>query len=116
MRDFQRQCLEALQPVLDALIADPQWHAVECQPNDALGHQPGDVYCRAEFQHAGHSYDLYVYIDEAGANVDGRWFIYERPDCKNEDSRLIAAFARFIEQCLSGIPAHEAYRLARRAP
>ena len=115
MRDFQRQCLATLQPVLGALVVEPQWHAVECEPNEVLGHEAGDVYCRAEFEHGGHSYDLCVYTDEAGAHVDGRWFIYERPDCKNEDLRLIAAFTRFIEYCLSGTPAKDAYRLALRA-
>ena len=115
MRDFQRQCLTALEPVLDVLDTEPRWQAVECEPNEALKHDPGDVYCRAQFEHADHSYDLFVYTDEAGAYVDGRWFIYERPDCQNEDLLLIAAFTRFIEYCLSGTPAEQAYRLALRA-
>ena len=115
MREFQRQCLAALEPVLDVLKTGPRWHTVKCGPNEAIKHEPGDVYCRAQFEHAGHSYDLYVYPDEAGAHVDGRWFIYERSDCQNEDLRLIAAFTRFIKYCLSGTPAKRAYRRALRA-
>ena len=112
MRDFQRRCLLALEPVLDALEAEPRWQVVECQADEAIDHEKGDVYCRTGFEHAGHSYDLYVYTDEAGAHVDGKWFIYERPDCKDEDARLIEAFARFIEYCLAGTSAKDAYRLA----
>ena len=72
--------------------------------------EAGDVYCQTKFQHAGYTYGLYVYTDEAGADVDGRWFIYEWPEFPNDDHGLISTFARFVESCLSGIPAKEAYK------
>ncbi len=115
MRKFQRQCVAALQPVLDAFDATPRWRTMDCVPDEALDHRSGDVYCRATFENGGHSYDLYDYTDEAGADVDGQWFIYERPDCRNDDRRLIGVFAGFVERCLSGIPANEAYKAALRA-
>ena len=110
MREFQRQCVAALQPALDVLEVTPRWRTVECKPDESVGHVPGDVYCQTKFEHAGHIYDLYVYTDEAGADVDGQWFIYERPDCQCDDARLTSAFTRFIERCLSGTPAKEAYK------
>ena len=113
MREFQRRCLSALGPVLGALETDVRWEHVECAADEDFGHIAGDVYCRARFEHAGHSFDLYVYTDEAGAYVDGQWFIYEWPDFKDEDSRLIKTFVRFIGACLVGTPADQSYDLAR---
>lgn len=115
MRESQRQCVAALQPVLDALQTTPQWCTMDGAPDEALGHKSGDVYLRATFEPGGHSCDLYVYADEAGADVDGQWFIYERPDYQNDDVQLIGAYTRFIEHCLVGTPAREACKAARGA-
>lgn len=115
MRPFPRQCLIELRSALEGLSRELLWDAVECAPDSALGHEAGDVYCRAQFEHAGRSYDLYVYTDEAGANVDGQWFIHERWDCENDDAYLISAFVRFIQYCVSGTAPGRAYRLALRA-
>ena len=98
MTDFQKQCHEALQAVFDAYDIAPNF---ETFPDSTLVVEDNQTYLRAELTHSGRYYDVYIYADEAGADIGGNWYIFETQDFPEPNS-LIASFAAFMERCLAG--------------
>ncbi len=87
---------------------------MQCVPNVAIGHEPGDVYLRLQFTRCDRSFDAYVYTDEAGVRVDQRWVAFELPDYGRDPTTLSAAFVEFLRLCLEGQDVSFALSVARR--
>ena len=68
-------------------------------------------YLHAQVNTGTRQVDAYIYWEEAGANVDKSWFLFEQRDHADAD-RLRATFVGFVDLCLQGESAPAAYRLA----
>jgi hypothetical protein len=68
-------------------------------------------YLHAQVNTGTRQLDAYIYSEEAGANVDKSWFLFERRDHQDPDS-LRASFVGFVDLCLRGEPVLDAYRAA----
>ena len=114
MRPFQQSTREALDQLAAEHGISLAFEAVPVEPSAAIGHEPGDVYLRTIFIASGRSFDLYVYTNEAEANVDSRHLCFELPDFEHDQMRLRKAYVWFLARVLAGADIIETYWECRK--
>ncbi len=88
---FQEECRRA---VCDTL----RMHGVACGFD--LVHGEEEDYLRGPFSLTGKSFEVYIYMDEAGFFDADKWFICESPDYTSEEE-LITNLIQALEKQLA---------------
>lgn len=100
MNAFQLACRDAV----DRVLADAGGYA----HHDELDYREADGavnershYVRSLFRAPCGLVEIYAYVDEASAQIDGHWFVFDRPRHATDDA-LIAALVAFARRVLAG--------------
>lgn len=109
---FQRSCRERLDATFAAHRVTPLYSHVPYDAGAPVRPADAPQFLHARIHSGERQLDAYVYADEAGANVDKSWFVFERGD-HTDPSHLTDVFIRFVDLCLKGEPPVDAYRAAR---
>ena len=101
MTAFQESCLTTLTSVYEDHGIRPHTETVKTRDSELMQSKPGDVYIRHVFEHQGHKFEVFVYVDEAGFFLDGAWHGFEREDFPTEED-IIAAVSGELRSSLNG--------------
>ncbi len=100
MNDFQQACRDAVDRVLAA--AGGHAHHDELDYREAAGAvNERSHYVRSLFRAPCGLVEIYAYVDEASAQIDGHWFVFDRRSHETDDA-LVAALAAFVSRVLAG--------------
>lgn len=100
MNTFQNACRDAVDRVLAA--AGSQAHHDELDYREAAGAvNERSLYVRSLFRAPCGLVEIYAYLDEASAQIDGHWFVFDRRRHATDDA-LVAALAAFVSRVLEG--------------
>jgi hypothetical protein len=111
LNDFQIACREQLDSTFSQHGVTPLYQSVPYDAGAPVRAADDPRYLHAQVSTPSRQLDAYVYSDEAGANVDKSWFLFEQRDHGGPE-RIRPIFIRFIDLCLAGESAPDAYRLA----
>jgi hypothetical protein len=92
LTDFQKQCRESIDDVLRDLGLGVTYRYVEGRD---------ESYLVGRLDKAPREVEVYIYSDEAGFFLDGKWFGYETQDFSNS-AELIHRFSSDLKDRLSG--------------
>lgn len=114
MRPFQESTRDRLDRIASEHGIRLAFETVRVEPNPAIGHESGDVFLRTTFSVAGRSFDLYLYTNEAEANVDSHYLAFELPDFDHDEIRLQEAYVWFLNRAFAGADVIETYWKSRK--
>ncbi len=80
MTQFQIDCLSKLRHLYEKLGVTPEEEAFE--EHSDFKKDGDEEYFRHRFSLGERKFEVFVYVDEAGYDVNGKWFVFETQDYK----------------------------------
>jgi hypothetical protein len=108
---FQVACREQLDATFSKHGLTPLYQSVPYDAGAPVRSVDDPRYLHAQVNTGTRQLDAFIYSEEAGANVDKSWFLFETRDLPDSD-QLREGFIGFVDLCLSGESAPDAYRTA----
>lgn len=84
--------------MLRNLESDTRLRAVQVREDRALDHRANDVYLTAVIQRGPRRFQIYIYNDEAGLDVDGTWHGFELADWNGSSEDLLEGYLEFLRK------------------
>ncbi|MBU4317355.1 MAG: hypothetical protein KKF30_08780 [Proteobacteria bacterium] len=74
----------------------------DCEANDLIGHEFGDVYIETSIKKSSLKIMVYIYTDEANVKIENHDILFELPDYKNDSNLLGKVLLDFVQIALNG--------------
>ncbi len=113
MTNFQADVTEKLKEIVHDQDGSISCSPHDCEPNELVGHEIGDVYIKALIKKNDLSITAYIYTDEASMKTEGHNFMFELLDYKKDSNILGKVLINFIQIFLEGEAPVKALEKAR---
>jgi hypothetical protein len=108
MNAFQTAWRDEVDRALADLPVDA-YHEVHDYRQTGATAQDKDLYIRSLLPTGSGNAELYAYADEASAQIEGNWYVFDKRTFPDQDA-LISAFGEFARRCASGEAPLHAFR------
>ncbi len=102
MTPFQEGLKEKLHEIARNRSASIACSTYDCEPNELIGHDVGDVYIKTSIKKNGLKIIAYLYTDEASVKIEDNDIMFELPDYNKDENLLGKVLIDFIINSIDG--------------